>query len=180
MHERTLIIGCSGSGKSWLATKLSDITKQPVVHLDQLYWLENWQKQDQVVFIEKLEKELAKNSWIIDGNFDSTLEKRLKYADFVIFLDFNRYQTLSGAITRAMKYYKRTRPDMTEGCNEKIDFEFLKYIWDYPKTTRQKTVDLLSELKIDSLTFTNRKQMAEWLENMEVRHGRMVHSSKTR
>ena len=40
--ERILIIGCSGSGKSRLARQLGQKLGLPVVHLDQLWWKENW------------------------------------------------------------------------------------------------------------------------------------------
>jgi len=36
--ERVLIMGNSGSGKSWLATRISEINKLPVTDLDTLYW----------------------------------------------------------------------------------------------------------------------------------------------
>ena len=36
--KRILIIGCPGSGKSYFAKRLGEITKLPVIHMDNIYW----------------------------------------------------------------------------------------------------------------------------------------------
>jgi adenylate kinase family enzyme len=36
--RRVLVIGPGGSGKSWLARRIGDITGLPVLHLDVFYW----------------------------------------------------------------------------------------------------------------------------------------------
>lgn len=85
MFERILIIGCSGSGKSTLSRELHQLLKIPVVHLDALFWLPKWEQKEKKQFVSEMTTELQKSQWIIDGNFDSTIELRMQYSDLVIF-----------------------------------------------------------------------------------------------
>ena len=77
--ERILIIGCGGAGKSTLARKLGEKTGLPVVHLDQIWWEPgNWKHLEKPEFDERLMAELEKPRWILDGNFNRTMELRLE------------------------------------------------------------------------------------------------------
>ena len=91
-------------------------------------------------------REIARGeAWIIDGNYRSwALDARLERADTVIFLDFSRTTCLLRALRRWIKYYGQTRPDLGEGCPEKIDMWLVKWIWGYPKRARGKTLEWLA------------------------------------
>ena len=65
----------------------------------------------------------------MDGHYGSTMDIRLQAADTVIYLDFPRHVCLWRVIKRYVRNRGRTRPDVGEGCQEKIDLEFLLYIW---------------------------------------------------
>ena len=123
-YQRILIIGSGGSGKSTLTEKLSPLTNLPAVHLDALYWRENWQHVETEEFDRLLEAQLSKEKWILDGNFNRTLEMRLKSADFVIYLDFPAPICVWGVIKRVLRYHGNTRPDMGKGCPEKFDLTY--------------------------------------------------------
>ena len=97
----------------------------PVVHLDKLYWLPNWEIRPSEEFDSLLEDQLKKDEWIIDGNYDRTFELRLRYADLCIFLDYDTQLCIQSVIERVEKYKGTSRPDMTEGCNEQADEEFI-------------------------------------------------------
>lgn len=81
--KKIIIIGCPGSGKSTFARKLSDITNIPLYHLDMI-----WHKPDKTTltkeeFDEQLRDLLQKSEWIIDGNYQRTLEVRIKECDTI-------------------------------------------------------------------------------------------------
>ena len=142
--KRVLVIGSAGAGKSTFARRLGEKTGLEVIHLDKLYWKPNWvETTDKVEWRRILAEILRGESWIIDGNYGSTMEMRLEASDTVILLDFPRYVCIWRALKRVVLYRNRTRPDMAEGCNEKIDWEFLAWIWYYPKRSKPKVENLL-------------------------------------
>lgn len=58
--QRILIIGGNGSGKTTLARELAQKLQLPLVHLDVLYWRDNWQSAPHSEFQALLRAELQK------------------------------------------------------------------------------------------------------------------------
>lgn len=127
--ERILILGCAGAGKSTLARRLGALLDLPVVHLDQLWWTPGWVSRSPAEFDRLLAAELAKDRWIMDGNYDRTLPLRLARADGVILLDYPRRLCLLGVLRRVRASRGRVRPDMAPGCPERLDWSFLAWVW---------------------------------------------------
>ena len=166
--ERVMIIGCGGAGKSTLARKLGEKTGLPVVHLDQIWWAPgHWQHIEQPEFDEKLALELAKPQWILDGNFNRTIEARLEACDTVIYLDYPRLVCIKNWLGRVIKNWGHARPDMTEGCTEWIDPEFVKWIWNFNRNNRARYYDLLNNAR-DKQVFIlkSRRQAQKFLESI--------------
>ena len=135
--ERILIIGCGGAGKSTLAQQLGKKLNLPVVHLDKLFWKPGWVESSQEEMDEKIRQELEKPKWIMDGNFNRTIPERMKYCDTVIYLDFSRTACWLGVLKRILTTYGKVRPDMGEGCPERFDLDFLKWVWNFNKKNRE-------------------------------------------
>lgn len=74
------------------------------------------------------------------------MDIRLNAADTIIFLDFPRIVCTYRVFKRMIQYRNKTRPDMAEGCEERFDLKFLKWVWDYPKTKRPGILKRLEEL----------------------------------
>ena len=165
-HRRILIVGSSGAGKSTLSRKLAEQWELPVVHLDSLFWQPGWTVTPRPEFMEKMKLELARPEWIIDGNYDSSIEMRSEYADLIIFLDFSNVLCLYRACKRVWMYRGKTRPDMGEGCPEKIDWEFARWIWRYPKDARPKMLNILSKVPADVITLKSPKEVDRWLKKL--------------
>lgn len=126
---KIMIIGFSGAGKSTLAKDIGNITGIEPTYMDTLHWLPGWIEDTQENKCKKLLEILKRDNWIIDGSYRQTLYKeRIELADMIIFLDFNRFLCLKRAIKRRIMYNRKSRPDMTEGCKEKLDFEFFKWV----------------------------------------------------
>ena len=166
--KRVLIIGCGGAGKSTLARQLGGKTGLPVVHLDQIYWSPgNWEHLEREEFDRLLNVELEKPSWILDGNFNRTLELRLEKCDTVIYLDFNRVQCILGWLKRVITNWGTARPDMAPGCNEWFDPEFAKWIWNFNKQNREKYLTILGAQKGKEIhILRNRRQVREFLDKI--------------
>ena len=165
--ERVMIIGCGGAGKSTLARQLGEKTGLPVVHLDKLFWKPGWESlsRDESDVLHR--RELAKERWIIDGNFDRTIPERLARCDTVIYLDFSRLACLLGVCKRILTTYGTVRPDMGEGCPERFDWEFLCWVWNFNKNKRTRNYRLLSEVEeVDIIILKNRRQVERYLRNL--------------
>ena len=165
--ERILIIGCGGSGKSTLARTLGEKLDYPVIHLDKLWWLPGWVERDRDSFDQLMEAELRKPNWIMDGNFTRTIQRRMECCDTVIYLDYSRIACVFGVIKRIITTYGTVRPDMGEGCPERIDGEFLKWVWNFKKNNRPKIMAILSQYPDVKLhIFKNRRQLNRFLRNL--------------
>lgn len=143
--KRVVVIGSGGAGKSTFSRKLSEATGIEVIHLDGLYWKPNWQKTPAEEWERTVAGLVKRESWIMDGNFGGTREMRIRAADTVIFMDPPRRVCMYRVLKRAIKYRGKNRPDMAEGCNEKLDLEFLGWVWNYPKRSRKRFFEEMSD-----------------------------------
>lgn len=165
--ERILVIGCGGAGKSTLARQLGDKLNLPVVHLDKLYWKPGWVQESREEFDRKLSLELDKGSWILDGNFNRTMPQRMAKCDTVIYLDFPRMTCLLGVMKRILTTYGKVRPDMGDGCPERFDLEFLRWVWNYNKNNREQNYRLLNEAAhVQKIILKNRRAVKAFLKNL--------------
>lgn len=141
------IIGYSGCGKSTLAARLGKKYNIPVLHLDKVHWLPGW-KERETEDEKQIVREFLKSneSWVIDGNYSKLeYQNRLKVADKIIIMRFNRFSCLYRAIKRHKVYKGKTRESMTQGCDEKMDFEFVW--WILHKGRRKKLVQQYKEIE---------------------------------
>ena len=167
MMQRIIIIGCGGAGKSTLARKLGEVLDLPVVHLDKLFWKPNWVETSREEFDALLAQELAKDKWIMDGNFNRTMPERIKRCDTIIYLDFSRVVCLMGVVKRVITTYGTVRPDMGEGCPERIDFEFMKWVWNFNKNKRESYYKMLNEVEgIETIVLKNRRAVKMFLKSL--------------
>jgi adenylate kinase family enzyme len=141
--RRVLVIGSGGSGKSTFARLLGAQLNVEVIHLDKVYWRPGWVETPKDEWRIKVEELVKRESWVMDGNYSGTLELRLAACDTVIFLDLARAVCIWRALKRVLMYRDGCRPDMAEGCRERVDFKFLWWIWSYPLRSRPKVLDLL-------------------------------------
>jgi adenylate kinase family enzyme len=166
--KRIMIIGNGGSGKSTLAVSLGNRLGLPVVHLDRIFWTPGWNPVSKEVFDSRLAEELQKESWIIDGNYRRTLPLRMESCDTVVWLKYSRWVCLWGVLTRRILNHGKTRPDMAPGCPEKIDWEFLSWIWNFDKvhvSLFKALLETYPEVKV--VILKKRRETRKWLENMQ-------------
>ncbi|MCA1031458.1 DNA topology modulation protein [Bacillus timonensis] len=151
--KKVVIIGSGGAGKSTLARKLGEKLQLDVHHMDRLFWKPGWvlaTRDEQIA----LQKELTENeAWVFDGNYSGTLQIRLQAADTIIFLDFPRLLCLYRVLKRRWMYHNKTRPDMAEDCPEKLDLQFLKWVWSYPSAKKPGIMEELKKLPSDKKVY---------------------------
>lgn len=134
------IIGYSGSGKSTLAKYLSQKYQIPVLYLDRVHWLPGWVERKREESAEIVAEFLNENkSWVIDGNYSALeYERRMKEADKIVFMNFNRFSCFVRAWKRYFRYWGQTRESMGEGCKERMRPEFAWWLLHTGRTRNKK------------------------------------------
>ncbi|MCQ6557668.1 DNA topology modulation protein [Paenibacillus mendelii] len=144
---KIMIIGSGGSGKSTFARQLSSILGLPVHHLDAYYYKPGWVPTPKQEWDEIQKRLVAQKEWIIDGNYGRTLPIRMNAADVIIYFDLSRWITTYRVIKRRVQYNGITRPDLNEGCPERLDWAFLKWVWNFKKTSRTGIMEKMDAYK---------------------------------
>ena len=143
--QRVLVIGIPGAGKSTFSRKLVERTGLPLIHLDKEFWQPGWKVTPRDQWRAKVVTLAARDAWVMDGNYDSSLDLRLPRADTVVWFDYPRRVAIPRVLWRVAKTYGRVREDLAPGCPEKIDWEFLRYVWEFPLKERPRVVAMLAE-----------------------------------
>jgi adenylate kinase family enzyme len=147
MYTRVIIVGNAGSGKSTLARTLGAKLELPVIHLDAVFWRPGWVEPDKPEFDAEVLGLTGQPTWVIDGNYNRTLDARLAVADLIIFLDFPRRLCLWRVCRRWAQYRGTSRPDIGAGCPEKIDLLFLRWVWNYNRQRQPAVLERLARAK---------------------------------
>ena len=98
--RKIIVIGCPGSGKTTFAEKLRDKTGLPLYYLDAVWHRPDRTHISREEFDLRLSEILSGDSWIIDGNYSRTVERRMEACDTVFLFDLPAEVCLEGAISR--------------------------------------------------------------------------------
>lgn len=166
------VMGYSGAGKSTLAQKLGAHYGCAVLHLDTVQFLPGWALRDRAEAVKIVETFMdTQDGWIIDGNYRGFLqERRLEEADRILYLDFPRRVCLKQAWKRYRSNRGKTRPDMADGCIEKMDAEFVKWIlWNGRTRDRRKAhQDSLNQYRDKAVVLKSGKAVTAYLEQIGI------------
>lgn len=144
--QRILVIGSGGAGKSTLSRQIGARLQLPVLHLDAHYWQPGWVEPSREAWTQTVAALTATDVWVMDGNYSGTLAQRLAACDGVVFLDISRWRCLWRVARRSLTYRCRTRPDMADGCPERLEWAFFKWIWQFPHQTRPRLGAMLAHV----------------------------------
>ena len=158
--RRINVVGTSGSGKTTLCQSLSQILKIEHIEMDALFWGPNWHCPSDEEFFPKLEKALARETWILDGNYTRTLPIKWKHVELVLWLDYSFMRTVKHAVTRAITR-SITKEEFWEGTGNRESFKrcfFSKdsiILWTIKshRKVRQKYERFFNEKKYSEITF---------------------------
>lgn len=159
LGDRIIIVGCPGSGKSYLAERLHMRTGLPLFHLDNVWWNADRTHITEEEFDNTLQTILQGEKWIIDGDYSRTYEPRFLACDTVIFLDLSAEECMSGIMERVGK--ARIDIPWTE---QQPDPELVELVSRYPADNRPILYDLIGKYPDKQLfVFRTRAQAEAWL-----------------
>ena len=159
--QRVIIIGCPGSGKSTFGKKLNNVTGLPLYHLDMMYWNKDKTTVGKEIFLDRLQNVLSCHEWIIDGNYGSTMEMRLKECDTVFFLDYPTDICLEGVRERRGK----PRSDMPWFETDAVDEDFISFIENFNSESRPQIMELLEKYSDkDIIVFHSREESEQYFQ----------------
>ena len=163
--KKVIVIGCPGSGKTTFAEKLNKLTGLPLYYLDAI-----WHKPDKAhiprdEFDQRISEIFSTPEWIIDGNYNRTIEIRLKECDTVFLFDLPTEVCLQGATDRL----GNGRYDLP-WIEKELDPEFEGFIKNFAKTSLPKIYELIEKYKAEKqiVIFKSRKDADEYIKGIKL------------
>ena len=172
--QRIMIIGQPGSGKSTLARMLGECLGLPVFHIDHIHWQTGWVERarpDKTLLCHEIE---AGDQWVFEGGHSTTWGNRLARADLLIWLDLPLPLRFYRVVKRSLRYLGQTRPDLPDGCPERLNaatLTFWRWIWDTRHSARLQ-MQRLAVSEAASGRLVHLKSPAEvrrWLESLHAK-----------
>ena len=161
--QKVIIIGCPGSGKTTFAEKLNKITGLPLYHLDAI-----WYKPDKThiardAFDERILKIFDTPEWIIDGNYNRTMEMRLQQCDTVFLFDLPTDLCIQGATDRLGK----DRYDLP-WIEKELTATLKQSIEEFPRNSLPRIYELLEKYREDKqvIVFKSREAAEDYLQTI--------------
>ena len=93
----------------------------------------------------------------------------MEEADLIVMLLFNRFSCLCRAYKRYRKYKGKSRPDMTPGCDEKMDRAFVWWILHEgrSKTARDRYRRVQTQYAGKVVVLKNQKQLDAFVQTLQ-------------
>lgn len=161
--KKIFICGISGAGKTTLAKNVAINFGHSPINMDEHFWLENWEQRPVEDFYDRTDKAIQTEKWVLEGAVGKVISRYAPQADIVIWLNFSRYFAIFRVLKRiTMHYNKKTRAEMPDGCIERFDFNFIKWIWKYP-TRNKKIREFFNENNIEFIEIKNKREFKKLL-----------------
>jgi len=143
-YNKIHIIGGPGSGKSYLANKLSKKLKIPCYDLDDIKWDNKSDsygiRAPEHVRDSKLKRILLKDKWIVEGVYLDWVKESFRKAELIIFLDSSEKKRRKRILIRFIKLkFKRHK-------KKKETFKGLLDLMKWNKVFSQERVPQIKEV----------------------------------
>lgn len=155
------IIGCSGSGKTYLAQALSKKYTIPHFDLDDIQWDNNAEGYGIKMPVEKrnvlLQEILINDEWIIEGVYYTWVQQSFDEADKIYVLDMPKYLYKSRIILRFIK----RKLGLQKGKKETLKsvYNLLKWTETFQKNNLKEIKNILTKYGDKVIWISNKKDI---------------------
>ena len=166
------IIGCSGSGKTYLANKLSDKYHVPHFDLDDIQWDNNSDsygvKRPLEEKLEMLQKICTYDAWIIEGVYYAWVQQSFEEADVIYVLDMPLFLCK----IRIMWRFVKRKLHMEKGKRESLKslYQLLKWTNVFQKKNRQEIKLIMEKYKEKVVYIKSSKDVRKVIEETQSRY----------
>jgi adenylate kinase family enzyme len=103
--RRISVVGPSGSGKSWIASRVASTLSLPYLELDALRHQPGWGEMPDAQFLDLVCRFVKQDGWVVDGNYFSVVTEPAVWpaADTVIWIDLPKAAVMRQVIWRTLK-----------------------------------------------------------------------------
>ncbi len=175
--NRFVIIGASGSGKTWLGNELAARTGYLHLELDAIFWQKDWTPRPKDEMATAVSAIIEADQWIIDGNYGSLVQPMvLAAADTVVWLDLPRWRVMT-AITRRTIDRGLRRRELWNGNRESLrnilrwepEDNIIRWAWvKHPEYRRQYAAMAADPhyAHLEWVRLRSRRQVDYWLDRV--------------
>jgi adenylate kinase family enzyme len=112
---RLAIIGNAGSGKTWLARRLSEQLGHPLIQLDDIFWMQGGALRgptdaERRAVAEHIAQEKARSAWIMEGAHSHLAREFLDRASALLWLDLPWELCRDRILERRAEAQRRNEP----------------------------------------------------------------------
>jgi adenylate kinase family enzyme len=175
--QRVAVIGNAGGGKTTLSRLLGEAFALPVHHVDSIQYRSGWNRTPTDECDRRLDELASSERWIIDGfGSDGAIDRRLRAADTVVFVDFPLAVHYWWTCKRQWQSRRRRRSELPDDCPEftlRYSWRLARVIWEVHRCYRPWFAELVRDLP-DDVTVFHIRSPKEWREFVN----RTVHPEK--
>ena len=160
--KKVLVIGSPGAGKSMFAKALHGVAGLPLYHLDLVWYGEDNKQISREDFDLQLVEILRKPEWILDGNYQRTMEMRVKACDTIFLLDYPTEVCLAGIEARVGQ-----KRDDFRWVDREANPELVQKAMDFSRDKLPKIYELMKKYNDkDFVIFKTRGESQRYLERL--------------
>lgn len=168
--KKVVVIGCGGSGKSHIARELGKVLGAPVTHLDAVFYDEDWNPLPMEEFAAAQRELVAQPTWVIDGNYHSTLSVRLEACDTVVLMDVSTPAALWGILSRQLRHGAGHQGN---GVHNRIHWGVVTYVATYRRKMRPRVlarIEASASSHAEVVLLRSRGHTRRWLKRVRAEH----------
>ncbi|MCB0414322.1 MAG: hypothetical protein KDD50_08320 [Bdellovibrionales bacterium] len=166
---KAIILGNSGSGKSWLGRKLSNIVRCNLIEMDKVFWEPGGfnKKRDSGILREEILKSTSSDSWVCEGVFGRIADLATPNANTIVLLDLSWDDCKKNLINRGPNY----EDCQSESQAEQAFIELIDWAKDYSirenHTSRKYHHDIYSVFEGEKILLKNREEVHDFVKKIE-------------